>query len=414
MLELSNELNARLDLYEIADIALFNLMGHFGSSRAALWTFPERKSSGREGSRWSDDVVLLRSYGLGEKVAKAMGAVWAKWLLGRPGGEHEPILVSDLRDLTVPGLSLAEEHSLAVVAPIVVHRKWIGLMALGKRVSGSPFSRRDLEVLSGSLNFVGISLENSTVYNRMLESNRSLREANERLLELDELKSEFLRNLNHELRTPLTVISAYADSLLLTESEDGPRAAQLRTLCSEAHKLEGLVLNLLDFGKMIENTLELELQRGDVVNALGEWCAERRPGVTAEFRELRFSHAADVPPAVHELRRTLQVVDCLVGNAVKFCPAGTRIRVRVEPEKRDDRTWVRIDVEDNGPGIPEDRVSQIWDAFRQGDGSETREHGGLGFGLAFARELAGKMNGRLEVRSELGRGSTFSLYLPAA
>jgi len=399
VIELSNELSVRMDPYEIAEVTLFNLMGHFGCSRSALWILPES----------NQDAVLLRAHGLSPKIGRAIGAVWSKWLFGRPGGELEPVLVSDLEDLTVPGLSLAEEAGLAVFVPITAQRRRIGLLALGKRVTDVPFSGRDLDMLAASLNFVGVSLENTALYANTMESNRGLRLANERLLELDRLKSEFLRTLNHELRTPLTVISAYVDSLLMGDKEDGPRRQQLTTLRDEAQKLEAMVINLLDFRKLLDHQLELDPEPGDVIGPIRAWYEERRPGVAAHLRELRFSHASSVPPAFHERQRLLQIVDCLVGNALKFCPAGSLVQVRIEPDTLDGKEWVRIDVEDNGPGIPSDRLPHLWDSFRPGDGSETRQHGGMGIGLAFAKRLAEEMGGRLDVESELGRGAIITL-----
>jgi signal transduction histidine kinase len=130
--------------------------------------------------------------------------------------------------------------------------------------------------------------------------------------------------------------------------------------------------------------------------------------VAAGLRELRFSNGADVPPALFDRTRVLQIVECLVDNAVKFCPPGSMIHVRVDPEP----DGVRVDVADDGPGIPEERVSFIWEPFRQGDGSATREHGGIGVGLSFARELAVRMGGTLEVATEPGAGTVFSLRLP--
>jgi len=401
VIELSNELSVRMDPYEIAEVTLFNLMGHFGCSRSALWILPES----------DQDAVLLRAHGVSSKVGKAIGTVWSKWLFDGRGGELEPVLVSDLKDLTVPGLSLAQEADLAVFAPITARRRRIGLLALGKRVTGAPLSPRDLEMLAASLNFVGVSLENTALYNRTMESNRGLRLANERLLELGRVESEFLRTLNHELRTPLTVISAYVDSLLMVEQEDGPRRQQLGTVRDEAHKLEGMVLNLLDFRKLLDHQLDLDPEPGDVVGPVRAWYEERRPGVAASLRELRFSHASSVPPAFHERQRLLQIIDCLVGNAVKFCPAGSVIQVRIEPEMLDGKEWVRIDVEDDGPGIPADLLPHLWDSFRPGDGSETRQHGGMGIGLAFAQRLAEEMGARLDAESELGRGAVFTLRL---
>lgn len=400
LVELSNDLNTRMDLYEIADVAVFNLMGHFGCSKAALWSLATEDSN---------EAVLLRRSGIPEEPARELGGVWARWL--QSASLLEPVLIDNLRKAgNVPGLEIADEVGVTLFAPVMARRRIVGLMALGTRISGKPFGARDIDALSASLNFAGTALENAIAASRMAENNRQLTLANERLQGLDRLKSEFLRNLNHELRTPLTIISAYADSLLMGELEDSPRKEHLKALRGEASKLESMLLSLLDFGKLMENEAPFECGAGDVGAILGAYCDERRPGVAAGPRELRFSHQDDVPAALFEPARLRQVVGCLLDNAVKFSPPGSLIVVRVESE--DGR--VRVDVSDNGSGIPPERLPHIWDSFRQGDGSETRAHGGMGMGLAVARELAIRMGGSLDVQSEPGAGTTFSLRLATA
>lgn len=404
-LELSQELNVRMDLYEIADAALYNLLGHFGCSRGALWVLPE--NAGRE-------PVLLRSQGVPEPAARALGCTWAKWLTGRPGGVLEPVVVSEVEDIAgAPTPGLARESGVELFAPVSARRSLLGLVALGRRVSGRDFNALDREILIASLNVLGVSLENTNLYNRAVENNRRLRKANEQLQELDRLKSEFLRNMNHELRTPLTIIIAYLDSILGSEPEGG-RREHLMVIHEQTEKLHGLLLNLLDFGQLLEDRLALELTRGDLREALSAFYEERKPGITADLREFRFSARSGPAVALFERQRLLQIVDSLVENAVKFTPQGSQIHLRLDSETVEGAEWMRIDVIDNGPGIDPERLPVIFDSFRQGDGSETREHGGLGMGLSFAKRLAEKMNGRLEAQSTLGKGATFSLYLPAA
>lgn len=397
LVELSNDLNARMDLYEIADVALFNVMGHFGCSRAALWYLSAEESS---------EAVLLRRSGIPEQTARAVGSLWARWLTS--SALMEPMLIDDLRSTgSVPGLDLAAAGGITLFAPVTARTRLVGIMALGERISGKRFSLRDLDALSASLNFAGTALENAAAANRMAENNRQLTMANERLHSLDQLKSEFLRNLNHELRTPLTIIAAYTDSLLMTTEEGSPQREHFQALKAETGKLESMLMNLLDFSKLVRNEESVTCSRGDVVHVLRAYCEERRPGIAAGLRELKFSHQDGVPAAMFDATRLTRIVECLVDNAVKFCPAGSAIAVRVDAEE----DKVRVDVRDNGPGIPAERLPHIWDSFRQGDGSETRTHGGMGVGLAFARELATRMNATLDVKSEPGAGTTFSLRL---
>ena len=405
-LELSNELNALRDVYEIAEVALFNLMGHFGSARGAVWVLPEDSSQ---------DAVLVRSQGIPEPVARAIGAVWTRWLLEKTSGDHEPILVSDLRKIvTVPGLDLAEKNGISMFAPITAQRRLVGVVALGHRVGGGEFGALDREVLEASLNLLGVALENTNLYNRMQENNRRLRNANEKLHGLDRLKSEFIRNMNHELRTPLTIMNAYLDSMLGGDGDVATTKEHLTVVKDHAQKLEGMLLNLLDYSKLMDDRLEMAPERGDVGNVIAKYYEDRRPGISADLREFRYSAASDVPPALFERERLIQIVDSLVDNALKFTPQGSQIHLRVESDHDEGRDWVRVDVEDDGPGIPDERLPHIFDSFRQGDGSETRQKGGMGLGLAFARTLAERMDGRLDVESQIGKGTVFSLRLPAA
>lgn len=405
LLELSNELNVLRDLYEIVDVALYNMMGHFGSARAALWVMPDDASQ---------DAVLLRSQGIPDAIARGVGAVWSQWLSKHGDALSSPVTIEELTEAGLPGLDLARQSGIQLLAPITARRRLVGFIALGKRVGGSAFHELDREVLEASLNLLGTAIENTNVYNRSMENNRRLRIANEKLQELDRLKSEFFRNLNHELRTPLTVMHAYLDSLIGGEDAGSQRREHLAVVREQAVKLSGMILNLLDYSKLMDEALKISTARQDVVAVLREYYEQRRPGITADLREFRFSAGSNTPLAFFEKGRLLQIVDCLVDNAVKFTAQGAVIHLRIEGERDESGDWVRIDVEDDGPGIPSDRVPFVFDSFRQGDGSATRTQGGMGLGLAVARQLAEKMKGRLDVRSEMGRGTVFSLRVPAA
>jgi len=405
LLELSNELNVLRDLYEIVDVALYNMMGHLASARAALWVMPEDSTQ---------DAVLLRSQGIPEPIARGLGAVWSRWLSVHVDTLQAPVAIADLTAAGVPGVDLAEQNGVQLLAPISVRRRLVGFIALGKRVGGKEFSALDREVLKASLHLLGTAIENTTVYNRSVENNRRLRIANEKLHELDRLKSDFLRNLNHELRTPLTVMQAYLDSVIGREEPGTQRNAHLVVVREQALKLSGMILNLLDYSKLMDDSAQIATRRQDIAHILREFHEERRPGITSGLRDFRFSSSSDEMFALFEEGRLLQVVDCLIDNAVKFTPQGSVIHIRIDAESSGDREWIRVNVEDDGPGIPTDRIPFVFDSFRQGDGSETRSQGGMGLGLAFAKQLAEKMAGGLDVRSEVGRGTVFSLRLPAA
>ena len=400
--ELSRELTVGLDLYALADLVLLNLMGQLGASRAALWLLPE----GTERR-----PVLLRAHGVSRRMADALGATVAPDALQALGEERRILGAREFPERLHPAtVALARREGIELLAPLSSRGETLGLVALGPGASGSSYGPVELDAFQASLGMIGVALQNATLYNRLLENNRQLRVANEELTDLDRLKSEFLRNLNHELRTPLTVIIAYLTSV---EDQGGlpDTVREFTGVCiEESKKLKAMLENLLDFGSATRGSLPLDVRRGDVVVPLRAYFEERLPGVTEGLREFVFE-APDAPlEAIFDRHRVLQIVEALVDNATKFTPCGTRITLRLRLEG----DMVDVEVEDDGPGIPPERMTQIFASFRQGDGSPTREVGGLGLGLAFALELAHRMKGRLTASSDLGRGSLFRLSLPRA
>jgi signal transduction histidine kinase len=307
----------------------------------------------------------------------------------------------------------AVDLGLALVAPVAVQERLVGMIGLGRRIDRETYGALDLEYLAAAAGMVGVALENARLYQRMRESNRQLRESNERLAELDRFKSEFLGNVNHELRTPLSVTRGYLDILqtMLTE----PQSLEAVTMASKhAAKLQGLIQKLLDFSRLEEQALKLKLEPRDVGDLLIEFTEERRPGIAVGLRELVLDVERGLPPVICDPRRLTQILDELVGNAVKFTLPGSRISLMAFRRPGGQGETIAIEIRDDGPGIPADRLDGLFEPFRQGNGSTTREAGGMGLGLALARRLAEAMGGGLEARSEPGVGSSFVVSLQPA
>jgi len=218
--------------------------------------------------------------------------------------------------------------------------------------------------------------------------------------------------VNHELRTPLSVIVGYLDVLhqVVALDEHGRRAVAVAT--EQAGKLESLFNGLLEFSEIKEDSARLELKAHDLVFLLRGFAGQRRPGVVNGLREFTLELEPALPRARCDARRLVRALDAIVDNAIKFTPAGTHIRLRAERRGEDGREWIAVEVEDNGPGIAEEQLANLFEPFRQGDGSTTRTVGGLGLGLALVREIADKMGGRVVARSVPGLGSAFGLLLP--
>jgi len=192
--------------------------------------------------------------------------------------------------------------------------------------------------------------------------------------------------------------------------EEGAAKERIAVSTRQSEKLEGLIKNLLDFSKLEEQGLNLKLEPHDLGDLLRDFADARRPGIAEGLREFSLEVEESLPIVTFDRRRLLQILGELVDNAVKFTDPGSHIRVLAA--RRGEA--IEIEVRDDGAGIPADRLESLFEPFRQGDGSSTREAGGMGLGLALARRLAQAMGGSLEANSEIAVGSRFIVTLRAA
>lgn len=406
LMDLSEALAQPHDLYGTMDALLLNLMGQFRLSRACIWLIPEGGS---------DLPTLARSRGVEDAEAQVVMSACAPFLMARLRERARPLSIDDPIDSAdVPIREFANHAGLAIFAPVYVRDDLIGIVGLGRRQDGAPCTDFDLQLLEASLGIASIALENGRFYGRLLEKTREARLSKERLEELDRLKLEFLGNINHELRTPLSVIIASLDCLGRVEKEGSPGREFLRYARTQAQKMLAMVENLLKLSTNGTDTLRPLSAIGDLVDTVSAYYRECLPGVSSGLRELTLSIEATELKACFDEHHVRTILDALVENAVKFTPVGSKIHIRIREAIEKGERWARVDVEDNGPGIPAAQLPLLFEPFRQADGSMTRAAGGLGIGLALGQQLAQGLGGRLGATSREGEGSCFSLFLPAA
>ncbi len=236
-------------------------------------------------------------------------------------------------------------------------------------------------------------------------------------------KSEFLANMSHELRTPLNSLLLLARRFV--DNQEGnltqDQVESARVIHSSGNDLLSLINEILDLSKIEAG--RMELHRSNVlVSDLAESTRDAFQHV-AELRGLVFTVEVDPDAPVSlntDRKRTDQIIRNLVSNALKFTERGSvKVAFRRAEPAADHRSGVStigqglaIAVEDTGIGIPSDKHKLIFDAFHQADGSTSRKYGGTGLGLSISRELARLLGGRIHLTSQLGQGSTFTLYLP--
>jgi signal transduction histidine kinase/DNA-binding response OmpR family regulator len=271
----------------------------------------------------------------------------------------------------------------------------------------------DLGLLTMSLNemvrHLRALLEEERATRTDLErSKRELEVLNEKLKELDRLKSDFLNTVSHELRTPLTSIKAFAEILLDQGAEDPETQAEfLGIINKESDRLTRLINNLLDLSRIEAGKMQWDFQPLNLEEIVRTAAASMR--AAAEKKGLDYQvEAEEGLPVQGDADRLIQVIHNLVGNAIKFTPSGGRVRItarRVDGQ-------AEVAVEDNGMGIDRAYHQVIFEKFGRVDTSETREIKGSGLGLSIAHSIVEAHGGTLTVHSELNQGSCFEVRLP--
>jgi signal transduction histidine kinase len=223
------------------------------------------------------------------------------------------------------------------------------------------------------------------------------------------VKTGFVQTVSHELRTPLNTLIGYAD--LLAEGAFGAPSDEQREILGRisqrARALLELLLATLDLPGLEERRVVLDVRHFSLVDLLAELRDETAGWPRRSDLEVNWEIAADLPEIDSDAAKLRVVLRNLVANALKFTDRGT---VRVTAAEH--RDGVELRVADSGIGISAAQIDNVFDAFWQADSSSTRTHGGVGLGLYIARRLVEMLDGRIEVESEVGAGTTFHVFLP--
>lgn len=239
------------------------------------------------------------------------------------------------------------------------------------------------------------------------DSNRKLVEAHRIAVQASETKSRFLANMSHELRTPMNGIIAMASILQDTDLNE-EQNDYLRTLITSGEAMLGLVNDILDLSKIEAGFVELNSAPVNMAELLREIVDAVHPTVLKKKLNISVSMSRSVPEIVFADRMRLrQVMLNLVGNAVKFTETGSVIvSIETLSENTENRK-LRFVVKDSGIGMSQETLSQLFSPFVQGDDSMTKKFEGTGLGLSICKRLIEAMDGKIEVKSTLGKGSEF-------
>lgn len=267
----------------------------------------------------------------------------------------------------------------------------------------------------------------TAAFDDLERTNKELKEANVKLEALDQLKSNFVATVSHELRTPLTSVIGYSEMLLegMAGEMSEEQCSYVEIILEKGESLLGLISQVLDLSRIESGNAEMVRHASDVGQLVELSLSDIMP--QAQSRELKITQdiAEGLLPILVDPDKIRRVLTNLLGNAVKFTrpqgcvsiaaglgeakPPGAEQFDIFEPERN---RYLRIEVKDDGIGIPKEKLDQVFDSFFQVDNTSTREFGGSGLGLSIARNFVRAHGGWLDVESEEGEGCTFTVWLP--
>jgi phosphoserine phosphatase RsbU/P len=338
--------------------------------------------------------------------------------------DARPVVVGDTREIDKPLLlsKLVKDVPITALihAPMIYEGRVIGVLTAYTSRGPMHFTDEFIELFAALANQLAMAATNARLYGEVQAYSHAMEEkvarrtvelekVNARLLELDRLKSDFLSTVSHELRTPLTSIRSFSEILLRYDVDDAEKRRKfVNIIHDEAGRLTRMINDLLDLSRIEAGRLELsplELALEPVfaraVDTAQPLCAEKGISVFSSVE-------ADLPPVFADADRLHQVLTNLLANSVKFSPEGGAIKLSgIQKEG-----FALISVEDAGPGIPPDRLEQIFERFHQVRDPQKSHPLGTGLGLAISREIVDKMGGDIWVESKFGDGAIFYFTVP--
>ncbi len=286
---------------------------------------------------------------------------------------------------------------------------------LGGLFFGAPeagvFTERHARIVAGLAAQAAVAMDNARLYEAAqrarAEAERLYREAQES----SRLKDEFLATISHELRTPLTAILGWAHMLRTGQFDSESAMKAFETVERNARAQAQLIDDLLDVSRIVTGKLRIDVRPVDPNSFIEAAVESVRPAAEAKGVRLQKVLDTGAVSVSGDPVRLQQIVWNLLANAIKFTPRGGRVQVRLERVN----SHVEVAVSDTGSGIPADFLPHVFDRFRQADQKTTRQHGGMGLGLAIVRHLVELHGGTVRAESPgEGHGATFTVLLPVA
>jgi GAF domain-containing protein/CheY-like chemotaxis protein len=331
---------------------------------------------------------------------------------GQAALRREPVQLPDISDeraysTTRLRTALLQQGNRSVLAvPLMSESRILGVLTVWRRAVGL-YPDEVVNLLQTFAGQSALAIQNARLFREIEAKSRELEVASRH-------KSEFLANMSHELRTPLNAIIGYSE-MLQEEAEDQHAESfipDLRRIHAAGKHLLELINAVLDLSKIEAGKMELYLESFEVAPLVGDVVAVLEPLAQKNANRVVVECAPDIGAMRADLTKLRQALFNLLSNACKFTERGT-VSLTVTRHAMGDGDAISFAVSDTGIGMTPQQMARLFEEFGQADASTTRRYGGTGLGLALSRRLCRMMGGDITVTSQAGRGSTFTIRLPA-
>jgi len=401
LVELGRTLDLQLPEEELAQLALFNLVGHFGAPHGGVWL------RGPGGGPLEPTALVGIPAGAAREIAQALDALPEMWAEGE-------IVRLFTADWLGEAAERARRAGLSALARLEGQDDWLGFVALAAPRTRPFYGSVDRELLAASLGIVAAAIENGRLVRDLRLGHERLAAANARMQVLDRLRSDMLHNLNHEFRTPIAVILGAANCLREAGLPDAHRHHFLELVEKHAAQARDLITMLLDHAELMSLRAEIRCEPTDVAACIRDLAGPRSKLLAETRREVSTSLPAEAVMALADAEWLGRALVELLTNALKFSPAGSEVSMAARRVGEGVGASVVVEVVDHGRGMTPEELAIAFEPFRQADGSSTRAVGGLGIGLASVRRILELMGGSVALESANGRGTTARIQLRAA
>ena len=394
LVELSVTLNSTLDLDDLLQLITATATELLGCEAASILLYDER------------DKRLFFAAATGsdpEQLAKISVPLDSS-LAGTIFRTNQPILLSNVENdprhfpLVSDQIQLKVKTLLGV--PMPIKDRTVGVLEAVNKRTGA-FDEQDASLLAVTAAHAAIAINNA----RLL---RATQKALEKVRESDQLKSNFLALASHELRTPLNIIMGY--STVLKEDSQGELSDHASQVFTAARQMRSILDEMNNLAILKSDEMVLKLQNVPMEDVLAYACEEIRDIASTRNQNLVYDFAEEPHLVNVDIDKTAQAFRNVLSNALRFSPEGSDITVGVRKDGNQVLSWVQ----DQGIGIPADKLEKIFEEFYQVEPPNTRHYGGLGIGLTIAKGLIESQGGEIWAESQgKGTGAMFKVLFPA-